>query len=95
MRLQVGAVSYEVREVPNLQDDDGADLFGDCNMITKTIRVRSNVSAKLRAMALLHEFLHAVTYEFGSDLTETQTMVVEQGVAMLYAQAPDLFRRLK
>ena len=65
-KVQIGAVPYEVRDDPHMDD------FGECNVDTKVIRI--NVARHLTIHQLMvtwhHETGHAIDEEYGERETE-------------------------
>lgn len=66
MKIRVGAVDYNVKEVENLHDN-GRELFGWVTYGDCTIRLDAAMDKCRKEGVLVHEMLHAMLYEAGFD----------------------------
>ena len=63
---------------------DGKQL-GECDGVSKQIKISKNQSATEQYKTYLHELLHAISFETeGLNLTERQVMALEAGLYRVY-----------
>lgn len=72
-------IDYEVL-VSNCINDEESFVFGECRHDEKQIVINPDQSKTEALKTLIHEALHAVSFEYDIDLTETQVSRLENGL---------------
>lgn len=67
--------------VPNLKNDDGADVFGYWDPMSREIRLLAGMSPVKAWLTLIHERTHADLDDIGIRLTEDQEEAVVHAIA--------------
>ena len=80
--------AYGVSLVSGFDDE----LDGTCNPNTREIKIRLGMSDKATLSALLHEIIHLVNFERALDITEEQTLGLEQGLLKVLELNPELVK---
>lgn len=72
-------IRYEVLTSTCIDDNHGI-----CNMTDRQIIIHPNQSTLEARKTFLHECLHAVSHEYGANLTETQVRALEEGLFQFF-----------
>lgn len=71
---------YEVLWIENFSTDkDGWTTHGETRYELKQMVLNNNQPPKETVHTYFHEFLHGISYELDSNLTETQVRALEKG----------------
>jgi len=73
-------VFYEVLYVDDFKD---GKTLGETRFNEKQIVLLKNLSPKIMVSTFFHELLHAISFEYNVDLTETQVLNFENSVGYL------------
>jgi Zn-dependent peptidase ImmA (M78 family) len=63
-RVQVGAMTYEVRIIPNMHAE--RELYGEVLYGQQIIKIAGDISERRQVNTYLHELTHAILFESGS-----------------------------
>lgn len=72
-------VSYDVLSSTCIEPD-----LGRCDPNTRQIIINPNQSDKEAELTFLHEIIHAVSFEYEIELTESQVVLLEKGLSKLF-----------
>ena len=89
-QIIVGPVTYDVVEVRELRNDEGARLYGQCLDSKDEIRLTEGLKPNRKRTALLHETLHALDNLHLIGLSEKQIHRLAVGLINLIDDNPDL-----
>lgn len=84
--------NYEVLEILDFKD---GNTRGESRMDVKQIILLKDLGAKEKVMTLWHEVAHALSYEFGADLTERQVLALEQALPYIIEFVTELHKDKK
>lgn len=89
--VTIGTVKFKILPLPSEQlwKDSGMDLLGHCYYQRSELRVLEGLADDKTAMIVLHEAIHAIAEDAGSDLKERQVRAVCNGVFNLLRDNPD------
>ena len=73
-------IYYEVLYIDNFKD---GKTLGETRFNEKQIILLRSLSPKIMVSTFLHELLHAISFEYNVDLTETQVLNFENSVPYL------------
>lgn len=60
MQIQIGPISYQVVEVPELASARSGQLYGDINYEKCRIRIASESDPQIKLVTLWHEIFHGI-----------------------------------
>jgi hypothetical protein len=90
--IKVGPIIYEVKEVANLLDADGAQkLLGNIRYKDCSIQIEPDQNFQSKRVVLIHEALHAVATQGILNLSEEQIEKLAYGVAEIIPQIKHLW----
>jgi hypothetical protein len=93
-RVKIGSWEYSV-EAWESTEAAGSSRFGQCSTNRKTIQIDPLWGRKKAAHTLLHEIMHAISYEWGvmdEDKEERRVTSMADGVACVWHDNPDVMR---
>lgn len=88
-KIRIGGKDFEIRVVDNLDDKDGTIEYNQ-----RLIRIVKNHPGLMKS-TLLHETLHALSFMFDLNLSESQIIRLEEGLMMILNDNPKLIDYLK
>lgn len=77
IRLKKG-VSYEILRQDEIDSDP--NCMGICNATARIIIIKSNLSDTQALETLIHELLHAITFEFGIKIPHSLIYAIERPI---------------
>ena len=80
-RLRIkNKIWYEILWVDDFKD---GKTLGESRLHLKQLVLLKNMSPKLTIETFVHELLHVISHEYGSDLTEKQVLAMEKSTPYL------------
>lgn len=87
--VRIGAIRYRVDQVP---DTWGTHQMGQVDCGAQSIRINEGLGSDAMRSTLLHEVLHALSYQLGLGLDERTILALESGLDTLLVSNPGLVR---
>lgn len=85
MKTHLCGHEWAVLLVQNLRTEDGQPCYGTCHQLSKVIEIESGHSDSVTWETALHEFVHAVSDEFGLGLSEAKVELLGKGLQQMLA----------
>lgn len=87
--------TLELRQVKEVKDSDGSDLFGIC-LYGKDFKIliRKDMKDCLKQQTLLHELIHSIENAHGIGLKEETVDILATGISFILRNNPELVKFL-
>ncbi len=76
--LKIGAITWQVKQVPSSEIDCVDHTSGDQSEVTQTIRISQELSQEMKEVTLFHEVLHCIDNQLDHDLVELLSQALYQ-----------------
>ena len=93
-KIKIGHLSYQVKYVKDLRNDEGSRLYGQHRPSDQIICLDADLSLEREKEVVLHELLHAIWchYQLPKDNEERYVECIGNGLATIFADNPKLRR---
>lgn len=92
MQVKIGFKKYDIRMEDRIYTDEPVELYGQCDFRKNSIRVAQSLGKMQAACTLLHEVLHGIDHDRGTDLTEQQIVQVANGLYQFFVDNRDFLQ---
>ena len=92
-KLRIGSVDYTIKEKSCVLLNNEAK-YGTCDFSEQIIEIEKRASNQRKIQTLLHELLHAISYEYSLDLSEHQVELLSIGLLQVFRDNPSLKRKI-
>lgn len=82
-RITIGGVEFKVKEVKNLQDEDGKWLNGIVYPASCEIHIAKDMDPQIKRISLWHEVLHEMLLQSGIPHAEDVPVALSYGICEL------------
>jgi len=89
-KLKIGSLTYEVDILPFIRDDEGHEALGRCDTDKLNIIISQDTNIPTPRI-LLHEVIHAIDYEYGLELVESQVRILANALYQVINDNDDFF----
>lgn len=79
--IKIGGMEYQVKEV-KFGESNGDVTLGECHFETADILINENLSDSRKRQTLIHEMVHAMLFESGSNEYDNEELVNQLGLIM-------------
>ena len=91
--VRIGGVDYSIVYKERIISGEGKALLGQIDFDNSRILIEPSVqSLQGQHQTLLHEIMHGIEHHFKMDLTEDEIDNLANGVYMVAADNPDIFK---
>ena len=80
-KIKIGGMEYQVKEV-KFGESNGEVTLGECRFETAEILINENLSDDRKEQTIIHEMVHAMLFEAGSNEYDNEELVNQLGLIM-------------
>lgn len=92
MQVKIGFKKYDIRMEDRIYTDEPVELYGEGDHRKNIIRIAQSFGKPQAACTLLHEVLHGIDRDRGTDLTEQQVGQVANGLYQFFVDNRDFLQ---